>query len=82
MNDEEYREVDFEEYCQECRYKDYPEEEEPCNECLSESYNHESFKPINFKDVDPQGLSKKYKKEYEEADIRYIKALKRNFKTE
>lgn len=41
--------VNFGEYCPKCKYRDLPEEEEPCSECLEESTNLYSHKPVNFK---------------------------------
>ena len=50
MNDP--REVNFEEYCKKCKYKDTEETDDPCNECLNQGFNIDSKKPINFKEGD------------------------------
>ena len=46
----EYREkeVYFNEYCKQCKFKDNPEESEPCASCLDEPFNTDSHKPIKF----------------------------------
>ena len=48
VNDE-YREVNFGEYCATCKYKLYPEEDDICTECLATPTNNESSKPVNYK---------------------------------
>ena len=42
------REVDFNKYCNICKYKDTPENEDPCNECLSNAFNLYSDKPVEW----------------------------------
>lgn len=42
------KEVYFNEYCKKCLYKDKPEGEEPCNDCLSQPSNTDSHKPTRF----------------------------------
>ena len=44
------KEVFFSEYCLKCKYGDLKETEEPCDECLSQGWNENSHKPINFKE--------------------------------
>jgi hypothetical protein len=46
--DSEYKEVRFDKYCETCRYKDIPEEEDPCNGCLEHGMNLYSEKPVNY----------------------------------
>lgn len=41
--------VNFE-YCNTCEYKDTPEDENPCHECLNEPVNLYSEKPVNYKE--------------------------------
>lgn len=48
--DNDYKEVYFWEYCKDCKYKDTPETEEPCNECLEYPMNLYSHKPVNWKE--------------------------------
>lgn len=43
------KEVYFQVYCPKCKYHNTPETEEPCNECLSNGFNYDSHKPVNFK---------------------------------
>lgn len=50
MNDSNLFEVYFYKYCKRCKYKNLREEEDPCNECLSNPLNVESHKPINFEE--------------------------------
>ena len=43
------KEVYFDRYCPTCKYKDIPEEWNPCRECLTYHSNVESHKPINWR---------------------------------
>lgn len=45
-----YKEVDFHKYCKTCKYSKTKETEEPCDECLSVSYNYASRRPINWEE--------------------------------
>lgn len=45
-----YKEVDFITYCATCKYKDAPETEEPCDECLHIPARCESHKPIQYEE--------------------------------
>lgn len=49
--EELYKEVYFYEYCETCKYKDLKENEEPCEECLSEPTNLYSHKPIKYENI-------------------------------
>lgn len=49
MNDI-YKEVKFEQYCKKCKHYNKKEDEEPCDECLSNPTNLYSHKPINFEE--------------------------------
>lgn len=46
----QYKFVDFQAYCERCKYKNIKDEdgEEPCNECLGEPVNVNSSKPVKF----------------------------------
>lgn len=44
-----YKEVDFFKYCPECRHQKKAESEHPCDECLENTTNLYSQKPVNFK---------------------------------
>lgn len=42
--------VEFEKWCPVCAFKDEPEENEPCCDCLEEPVNMNSHKPVMFKE--------------------------------
>lgn len=42
------KEVLYFNYCSKCKYRTLPENEEPCETCLSEPSNLDSHKPIKF----------------------------------
>ena len=44
------KEVYFDVYCEKCVHFDDPDEEDPCNECLSYPMNYDSHKPVRFKE--------------------------------
>lgn len=48
MPSNEYREVYFGQYCKTCKYEKLKEEDSPCCECLEESTNLYSHKPIKW----------------------------------
>lgn len=50
MSENQKKEVYYDEYCYICKYKNTEETEDPCNECLTQPYNFDSHKPINFKE--------------------------------
>lgn len=41
--------VEFDKYCDSCVYAENKEKEEPCNECLSNTTNLYSHKPVKYK---------------------------------
>lgn len=43
-----YKEVYFHEYCKTCKHCEKSENEMPCEECLTESMNTYSHKPIDW----------------------------------
>lgn len=45
-----YKFVNFEDYCGLCEHKDVDQNEDPCNECLTNPVNSHSHKPVNFKE--------------------------------
>lgn len=57
MQPNDYKEVRYDLYCGNCRFKDNPEDKEPCNECLSEFINLHSIKPVKY--VKKEGEGKK-----------------------
>lgn len=42
--------VDFEHYCSSCKSSDIPQDDEPCNECLSQPVNTNSCKPVCYEE--------------------------------
>ena len=42
--------VDFNKYCNKCKYFTLKDSEEPCNECLTNPVNEYSHKPVNYKE--------------------------------
>lgn len=43
-----YKEVDFHEYCELCEYVEKRPDDEPCNECLTTPARKNSKKPVKF----------------------------------
>lgn len=41
--------VYFWDYCKKCEYKEKAENEEPCWDCLSNTVNQDSHRPVYFK---------------------------------
>lgn len=48
--DNSEKEVYFYEYCKTCKYSELKDDEEPCNECLTNTTNTYSHKPVNYKE--------------------------------
>lgn len=44
------KEVRFDIYCKDCKYEDKKENEDPCWDCLTETVNQDSKKPVYFKE--------------------------------
>ena len=49
---EGYKEVYFCQYCKSCKYKKLSEHENPCDDCLGESVNTYSHKPVYYEEAD------------------------------
>lgn len=49
---ENTKEVMFYKWCKECKNFETPETDDPCNECLTQPWNVDSTKPINFRSKD------------------------------
>lgn len=49
---EGYKEVYFCQYCKSCKYEKLAEHEEPCDDCLNESVNTYSHKPVCYEEAD------------------------------
>ncbi len=50
MDNNDYKEVYFDQYCNTCKHKDLDEKFDPCNECLDEPVNLESHKPVKWEE--------------------------------
>lgn len=50
MDISENKIVKFDQYCKTCAYKETPESEDPCNECLNNPVNLYSHKPVKWKE--------------------------------
>lgn len=50
MNDNHEKLVNFRLYCPKCQHYQVPQDEEPCNECLTYPANVESEKPVMYKE--------------------------------
>lgn len=48
--EEGYKEVYFHEYCKNCKFKNLKENDSPCDECLAESVNVYSHKPVKYEE--------------------------------
>ena len=46
----DYKIVRFDEYCKKCRYEKLKDDEDPCNECLTNTVNLYSHRPVNFEE--------------------------------
>lgn len=55
--------VDFGKYCPKCEYYISEDYKDPCHECLNNSTNVHSQKPINFKEKEVKKETKKNIKE-------------------
>ena len=44
-----YKHVEFM-YCKTCKHRKTPPDEEPCNECLDEPVNLNSYRPVNYEE--------------------------------
>ncbi len=50
MNNEGYKEVYFDKYCKACKYKNLTAADDPCDECLEETVNLYSHKPVKYEE--------------------------------
>lgn len=48
--EDNYKEVYFDQYCKTCKYENLPETDDPCDECLQETVNVYSHKPVKWKE--------------------------------
>lgn len=52
MEDDRFQKIVwFDEYCKQCRYREYEEAQQPCYDCLNTPARTDgSHKPVNFKE--------------------------------
>lgn len=50
IHDPHTKEVRFDIYCKTCKYSNTSQFNDPCNGCLSQPYNIDSRKPVNWKE--------------------------------
>ena len=50
MSEDLYKFVDYDIYCPKCKHCDVPEEDDPCDECMTWPINLNSSKPLNFEE--------------------------------
>ena len=48
--DDDYKFVEFDEFCVTCKHKKIQETEAPCDECLSNPVNLNSRKPVKWEE--------------------------------
>lgn len=48
MDHQAYKEVYFHEYCKSCKHEKVKDTEKPCDECLSESTNLNTHRPVKY----------------------------------
>ena len=52
------KEVYFGQYCKDCRFRNLPENEEPCETCLANPMRYASHKPLKFEKGVANGRTK------------------------
>lgn len=50
MQPNEYKEVNYAEYCKTCKFYEKSEKDDPCFECLTSNINLYSHKPVNYEE--------------------------------
>lgn len=48
---ENKKEVYFNYFCCSCKYAPRKESKDPCNDCLNQSWNTDSHKPVNYEEA-------------------------------
>lgn len=48
--EDNYKEVYFDQYCKTCEHENLPETDDPCDECLQETVNVYSHKPVKWEE--------------------------------
>lgn len=49
--DTNMKEVEYAVYCSKCKHRNKKENEDPCWDCLTESFNENSHKPTYFEET-------------------------------
>ena len=68
MDISENKIVKFDQYCKTCAYKETPESEDPCNECLNNPVNLYSHKPVKWKEETKGKQNEEYQYSIKEND--------------
>lgn len=55
--------VEYENYCDHCKYKDIPDGAIPCDECLTDTVNKDSRKPTKYEPTDEWKHKEEIRKE-------------------
>lgn len=50
---QKWKMVEFDKWCDKCKYCQVKETDDPCNECLENGKNEFSHKPVNFDEGKP-----------------------------
>lgn len=50
MDHQSYKEVYFHKYCKSCKHAKMEETDCPCNECMGETVNLNSHKPVHYEE--------------------------------
>lgn len=50
---QKWKMVEFDKWCDKCRFVQFKETDDPCNECLGNPKNEYSHKPVNFEEGKP-----------------------------
>ena len=48
--EEKVKIVEFDKYCEKCKFFNTPDSMDPCDTCLGNPVNENSHKPVNFKE--------------------------------
>ena len=48
MDEQNYKEVYFDQYCKKCKHEKLDSDKSPCCECLDESLNWNSHRPVKY----------------------------------
>lgn len=51
--------VEFNKYCEKCKYEDCKSTDDPCNECLDNPTNYGTRKPVKYQEKETKKKDKK-----------------------